>query len=80
MGAPSQEAPLFVSPIVAPLTRRALADGAAAPERGPQRVAVVPLLAALLAGEPLTREERGVLKLEVLRGWRAPRQPRAGPW
>jgi hypothetical protein len=29
---------------------------------------VVPLLAALLAGEPLTQDERGAMVLEVLRG------------
>lgn len=70
MGAPGEGAPMFLSPMLDTLTRRALAGDAFIPERAAQRAAVVPLLAALLAGEELTAEERGAVVDEVLRGWR----------
>jgi hypothetical protein len=61
---------MFVDPLAAVAERRSAIAQTLAAERAAERAAVVPLLAALLAGEPLTRDERGAVVLEVLRGWR----------
>lgn len=62
---------MCVDPLAAAKARAAEIRRAESAQRAADRAAVVPLLAALLAGEPLTAEERGAVVLEVLRGWRA---------
>jgi hypothetical protein len=62
---------MFVSPLAAVIARAAALGSTLTAERAAERAAVVPLLAALLAGEPLTREDGGAVVLKVLRGWRA---------
>lgn len=62
---------MFVHPLAAVAERLAELRSAEAAERAAGRAAVVPILAALLAGEPLSPTERGAILLEVLRGWRA---------
>ena len=60
-----------VSPLAAIARRGAELCRTLAAERAAERSAVVPPLAALLAGEPLPQDERWTVALEVLRGWRA---------
>jgi hypothetical protein len=59
---------MFVSRLAAVAEQLAELRRAEAAERAAERAAVVPLLAALLAGEELTQDERAGLVLEVLRG------------
>jgi hypothetical protein len=72
---------MLVDPLAAMKARAAALRRVEAAERAADRAAVAPLLAALLAGEQLTAEERGAVVDEVLRGWRAaPRSADSGHW
>ena len=62
---------VLVTPFAALAERAVAHDPGIAADHAADRAAVVPLLAALLAGEPLTPAEGGAVVLEALQGWRA---------